>query len=201
MLCLILEALDGLYPLSVPVEMMKVNTRCTWQLWPLRGGTGICRCQNSLLAPHTTPSRSFSGSLELTGIPHMLIFQLPQEGKFYWQISQSAIFPSNSHHANQYDANLSCVSSWDSLALHTANPTLRLFPCTQTWCKYAHEADLDHLTLKSNASTEFCKAINLSTNPINCFFAASFWSHLIPQRILHWLCSVIQWEGLHTFPE
>lgn len=32
MLCLILEALDGLYPLSVPVEMMKVNTRCTWQL-------------------------------------------------------------------------------------------------------------------------------------------------------------------------
>lgn len=59
---LILETLHDLYPLSAPMETMKVNTRCTsksWQLWPLGEGTGIYRWQDSLEAHHTSWAADF----------------------------------------------------------------------------------------------------------------------------------------------
>lgn len=59
-------------PLSMPMEIMKVNTRCTnasWQFWPLKERTWIYRWQDSLEAHRTTVSCWLPGSLRFTEYP------------------------------------------------------------------------------------------------------------------------------------
>lgn len=71
-LSLILETLHDLYPLSMPMEIMKVNTRCTsksWQLWPLGEWTGIYRWQDSLQAHHSTLTADFQAHWDLLEYP------------------------------------------------------------------------------------------------------------------------------------
>lgn len=61
-----------LSPLSMPMEIMKANTRCTnaaWQFWPLKERTWIYRWQDSLQAHRTIVSCWLSDSLRFTGTP------------------------------------------------------------------------------------------------------------------------------------
>lgn len=110
---LILETLHDLYPLSMPMEIMKVNTRCTsesWQLWPLGEGTGIYRWQDSLQAHHTTLNCWFPGSLRFTGIPQPIhqyssTHRKGRSANKYPSLQFSPVIP-ETYHVNPFDVNL-----------------------------------------------------------------------------------------------